>query len=224
MAGGVVILLAILYFATRPAAAQAIVQAVTPASDQTATQGPPTFNIPPLLTLPPYNFGNAPGASGNPSTGSSGASCGCSSNACDSHGNNSPVTYNQLANSWKGITDNGDTSGGLPTVNMPTITPITIPPAVQAAIPPRHTYGDWYAQATGTQKIATHGFGNMSNPFGDAGISTYGAVTGNASNIPPGLSGRQIYFLYQQVNGNYLSVLDIHTLNAAVAAAYASPA
>ncbi len=208
--GGLLALLLVLYFAVKPGAIAAVQESFTPASDTSSNTGPPTYNMPPLLTLPPYNIGNAPNTSGSSSNANHDCSC-SSNNACANHQN--VVDFNAIANTWRGISD-GSGVASLPAVATVALTPITIPPARQASIPPRHVYSDWYAEATGTQTRTLLGGGTMQ----------LNSIRGGASDIPPGLSGRQTYFLYQQVNGNYLSTLDIHTLNSAVAAAYASPA
>jgi len=213
--GGIAALLLVLYFLHKQPFPVVDTSQVNPVTSNAS--GPPAYNMPPSLMLPPFNVGNTPGTvvlqqpqqPQQPQQQTIAANC----NAC---------TATQNTNVHGSSFSFGDFSSGikdsfsLPASSsvLPKPANIVPPPALKPYVKLAHTYGDWYAQATGTQKLAT-----LSGK-----TTTLGQATGAASSIPPGLTGRQIYFLYQTVNGHYLSTLSGDVLQSAVAQAYASPA
>ncbi len=161
--------------------------------------GPPSYNIPPTLTLPPFNVGNVPvSATPEKSGGGCGGSCGgCSSaSVCGSTG--TANNFAALLPHLQGIVAPSQLDFGAGLNTLPT--PATIAAQPQSA---PHAYQNWLLNA---KDIGPHG-------------------PGLNARLPPGLTPRQIYVLYSAVHGVYLSqVYDTALLQSAIAQAYASPA
>jgi len=214
--GGIVALLLVLYFLHKQPVPVVDTSQVNPVTSNAS--GPPAYNMPPSLMLPPFNVGNTPNTvvsqqPQQPQQPLQQATTNC--NACSTQNTNvlgSPFSFGDFSS---GIKD----SFSLPASSsvLPKPANIVPPPALKPYVKLAHTYADWYAHATGTNKIwqAVNGVGGFTTPC---------AATGVCSQIPPGLTGRQIYFLFQALNGQYLSTFNANALATAVAQAYASPA
>jgi len=213
--GGIVALLLVLYFLHKQPVPVVDTSQVNPVTSNAS--GPPAYNMPPSLMLPPFNVGNTPGTVvpqqlQQPQQKTVTTNC----NACTTTQNtNVHGSSFSFGNFSSGIKD----SFSLPASSsvLPKPANIVPPPAVKPYFKLAHTYADWYAHATGTNKIwqAVNGIGEFTTPC---------AATGDCSQIPPELTGRQIYFLFQALNGQYLSTFNANALATAVAQAYASPA
>ena len=210
--GGITALLLVLYFLHKQPFPVVDTSQVNPVTSNAS--GPPAYNMPPSLMLPPFNVGNTPGTvvlqqPQQPQQQTVTTNCNACTTTQNTNVHGSSFSFGDFSS---GIKD----SFSLPAASsvLPKPANIVPPPALKPYVKLAHTYGDWYAQATGTQKLAT-----LSGK-----TTTLGQATGAASSIPPGLTGRQIYFLYQTVNGHYLSTLSGDVLQSAVAQAYASPA
>lgn len=94
IAGGVLVLLGVLYFTIRP---KPVIQSAPESNPAEQTyNGPPSYNMPPILTLPPYNTGNAPPAQINSSKPND--NCGC--NACKNKSGNAITSYPNMVAFW----------------------------------------------------------------------------------------------------------------------------
>jgi len=219
--GGIVALLLVLYFLHKQPVPVVDTSQVNPVTSNAS--GPPTYNMPPSLMLPPFNVGNTPGTvvpqqPQQPQQQTVTTNCNACTTAQNTNVHGSSFSFGDFSS---GIKD----SFSLPASSsvLPKPANIVPPPALKPYVKLAHTYNDWYAQATQTGSYAP-GVA-VAGRFGTTifnGIDT--SKIAAVSNIPPGLTGRQIYFLYQTVNGHYLSTLSGDVLQSAVAQAYASPA
>lgn len=152
IAGGVLVLLGVLYFAVRPKPAIQVAPDSTSAT-QTSTNGPPSYNMPPILTLPPYNTGNAPVMT-LPNSTPPADSCGCS--ACNGK-NAGPVSYGNMTAFW-----NAPDTG----ITMPQLMQAPALPSVANTIqtPPAMSFTDW-------QKA--EGLNKANNAMQQAGLENF---------------------------------------------------
>lgn len=138
------LLLLILWLAANRAPATAPIETAEP--EQTIQMpGGISYNMPPLLTLPPYNAGNS--TSTIPTTEKS--NCGC--NACG--GKQTPTSYGNMSDFWNGI------SSGIvaPTMTtstdlLPEVKDITVAKSNTPLIyPGSNTFADWkYVEGIGS--------------------------------------------------------------------------
>lgn len=181
-----------------PIAPDQVARANQSQPQQLAYVGPPSYNMPPSLTLPPFNVGNVPVAAASEKSAGCGGNCGgCSSaSVCGSTG--TANNFAALLPHLQGIVDTSPLDFGAGLNALPVPAAIVAQP--QSAT---HAYQNWLLNA---KDIGPHG-------------------PGLNARLPPGLTPRQIYTLYSAVHGVYLSqVYDSALLQSAIAQAYASPA
>lgn len=198
--GALAILLIILYFAIHHLKKPAPPVQENTTQDQPQDQlGGISYNMPPTLTLPPYNTGNSAPITIDSGTHSDGGGCGC--NAC-SGGQTPTTTFGDMSNFWSDMGGSGINAPKLTTVQLPAIQNITIPESTSFIPPGALSFADWKA---------VEGIGTIAGTsFLPEGTHTYTA-TKRFNSLYENMPGADIlknapdstkYAIYKMLNGS----------------------
>lgn len=189
--GGVLLLLlAVAYFAHRQSEVIAPID-TTQTAQPLNTYGPPVYNMPPTLTLPPFNQGNSPVSSAS----NGGDKCGCQKTACAN--SNNAQNFGTMLEAW-------NPNGGIkmPTNEVSPNTTLQKPSNISVApvlpiTPVANSYAVWRAKE------------GLDPPNPNTNQNTHQRDT-----IPAGLTTQQQFQLYQLLNGGLFGNTSIQNQNA----------